>query len=214
LKKNDILITGGGGHARVVLGSLMRLGCWNIIGYTDIKDMGWTAIEYLGTDERLNRLVKTVRNAVVGVGQLKHFRERFKLYQSLKDAGFSLPYIVSKSAVLMQETSIGEGCYVGENAYIGPLVKLGVMDIVNTGAIVEHDSRIGDFVHVSINSSIAGNATIGKGTLIGMGACVLNGISVGENVLVSAGAVVRRDVPDGSLAYGNPAQVKQKSYAE
>lgn len=50
---------------------------------------------------------------------------------------------------------------------------------------------------------------IGDGSLIGMGATILNGARIGKNCIVGAGAVVTegKEIPDGSLVVGIPAQV-------
>jgi UDP-2-acetamido-3-amino-2,3-dideoxy-glucuronate N-acetyltransferase len=42
---------------------------------------------------------------------------------------------------------------------------------------------------------------------IGGGSVLLPGITIGENAFVGAGSVVMRDVPDGAIVVGNPAQV-------
>ncbi|HEV8206905.1 MAG TPA: acyltransferase, partial [Acidimicrobiia bacterium] len=48
---------------------------------------------------------------------------------------------------------------------------------------------------------------IGSGSWLGHGAIVLGGASIGEHVVVGAGAVVTGDLPDYSVAVGNPARV-------
>lgn len=50
-------------------------------------------------------------------------------------------------------------------------------------------------------------ARSGTNTLIGMGAIVLNGARIGKNCLIAAGALVPQgvEIPDGSLALGQPA---------
>ena len=47
---------------------------------------------------------------------------------------------------------------------------------------------------------------IGEGTTIGPRAIVLPGITVGKGCTIMAGAVVTRDVPDGTTVIGNPAK--------
>jgi sugar O-acyltransferase (sialic acid O-acetyltransferase NeuD family) len=205
--KTDIVIIGGGGHATVVLGTILRLGTWNVVGYTDERNTGMDGAEYLGADVVLPSLVRKVGNAAVGIGQIKNCRARSVVYEKLKALGYVLPTIVSKSAVVMQGVTIGEGTFIAEHAYVGPSVALGIMDIVNTGSVVEHDSYVGDFVHLSIRSTLAGGVIIGSGTLIGMGSAVLNGVHVGKSSIVAAGAVVRKQVPDGALVYGNPQKI-------
>jgi acetyltransferase-like isoleucine patch superfamily enzyme len=42
---------------------------------------------------------------------------------------------------------------------------------------------------------------------LGSRVLVLGGVQIGEGAIVQAGAVVVRDVPDGAIVGGNPAQV-------
>lgn len=51
---------------------------------------------------------------------------------------------------------------------------------------------------------------IGDNVDIGAGAKLLGGIRIGNNVLIGANAVVLVDVPDDSIAVGNPAVVKAR----
>lgn len=57
--------------------------------------------------------------------------------------------------------------------------------------------------------AILHGCTIGDGTLIGMGAVILNGAKVGRGCLIGANALVTegREIPDGSMAMGQPARV-------
>lgn len=47
---------------------------------------------------------------------------------------------------------------------------------------------------------------IGRNVWIGSGAIVLPGITIGDNAIVAAGAVVTRDVAEGSVVAGTPAR--------
>lgn len=49
---------------------------------------------------------------------------------------------------------------------------------------------------------------IGRGVFIGARAIILKGVTIGDRAIIGAGAVVTKDVPDGYLAFGNPAQVR------
>ncbi len=69
--------------------------------------------------------------------------------------------------------------------------------IVNTGAIVEHDVRVGAHSHVAPGAIILGAATIGDRVHIGAGAVVLPGLVIGDGAVVAAGAVVVADVLRG-----------------
>ena len=49
--------------------------------------------------------------------------------------------------------------------------------------------------------------SIGDRTYVGAGAIILPGVAIGRDCVIGAGAIVTRDVPDGSVAVGNPARV-------
>ena len=49
--------------------------------------------------------------------------------------------------------------------------------------------------------------TICKGASIGANSTILPGIVVGKNAVVGAGSVVTKDVPNNTIAVGNPARV-------
>lgn len=42
---------------------------------------------------------------------------------------------------------------------------------------------------------------------IGGNVMVLTGVTIGNNVTIGAGSVVTRDIPDNTLAVGNPCRV-------
>lgn len=49
--------------------------------------------------------------------------------------------------------------------------------------------------------------TIGNRVFIGYGTIVLPNVKIGNDVIIGAGSVVTKDVPDDSVAVGNPARV-------
>lgn len=84
--------------------------------------------------------------------------------------------------------------------------EIGQGAILNTACTIDHDCKIGNFVHISPGAHLAGNVHVGQETWIGIGAVVREGVRIGSNVIVAAGAAVVRDIPDHSRVGGVPAR--------
>lgn len=117
---------------------------------------------------------------------------------------------VHPSAVLSPSVKVGVGTVVMARATVNVDSIIGNHVIINTSASVDHDCQIGDYSHIAPNSTLCGGITVGEGTLIGAGAVVIPNVKIGKWAKIGAGAVVVKDVPDFSLAIGNPARVVGK----
>lgn len=113
------------------------------------------------------------------------------------------------SATISSSVSIQEGSVIMQGVIIQADTKIGKHCIINSGASIDHECHIGDYVHIAPGSTLCGNVTIGEGTFVGAGTTVIQGIKIGKWCTIGAGSVVIRDLPDGSIAYGNPCKIKQ-----
>lgn len=52
--------------------------------------------------------------------------------------------------------------------------------------------------------------TVGDDVWFGANVTVLPGVKIGSNVVIGAGSLVNKDIPDNSLAFGNPCKVVRK----
>ena len=78
---------------------------------------------------------------------------------------------------------------------------------MNTGASIDHECILGDYVHVSPHATLCGDVQVGEGSWIGAGAVVIPGVRIGKWCVIGAGSVVLHDVPDGVVAVGNPCKI-------
>ena len=82
--------------------------------------------------------------------------------------------------------------------------------IINSGASVDHECQIEDFVHISPHATLCGNVHVGEGSWIGAGATIIPGIKIGNWCTIGAGATVINDVEDNSIVAGTPAKSIKK----
>lgn len=114
---------------------------------------------------------------------------------------------VHPSAVISKfDTSIGEGTVLMANAVVNSSAKIGKHCIINTGAIVEHDNVLEDYVHLSPNVTLAGAVKVGKSTHIGAGSCAKQGLNIAADCIIGAGSVIVKDITESGTYIGVPAK--------
>lgn len=207
--KEKIVIIGGGGHAKVIASILKKVGEFEIVGYTDEEDKGnILEFPFLGNDSQfLSTNAHNIKNAAIGIGQIKSSVLRKKVADKYKNAGFNFPVIISPNAIVNENVVIGEGTVVFDGAVINTYSKIGRFVILNTNSTVEHDCNIGDFVHVASNAVLSGNVMIGQGTFIGAGSTVIQGIVIEQDVILGAGSTATRNCFAGKTYIGVPAKL-------
>jgi sugar O-acyltransferase (sialic acid O-acetyltransferase NeuD family) len=204
---SDIVVIGGGGHAKVIIGILKKMPEINIIGYTDKADNGTVlGIPYLGTDRVLTELkYENERcSAVIGVGHLKPSNKRLEIYERILGLDFTLPSIVSPHAIINDPVDIGIGTVVFDGVVINPGVRIGKGSIINSNATIEHDCLIGDYVHIAPGATICGGVHIYNNSVIGAGATVIQNITIRDDILIGAGTTIYRDLIEPGTYIGSP----------
>lgn len=84
--------------------------------------------------------------------------------------------------------------------------ELGRYCIVNTGASVDHECRLGDGVHVMPGATLAGCVEIAAHATVGSNATVLPRVRIGPRAVIGAGAAVTEDAAAGVTVAGVPAR--------
>jgi UDP-perosamine 4-acetyltransferase len=206
---DEIIVIGGGGHAKVVITILRKVNHYRILGYTDRKDHGALAgVRFLGSDRDLAALTAGPKKiaAVLAVGQVGLGETRLQLWKELQQYSLSFPLIVSPDAIVNEGVSGGEAAVVMDGAVINTETHLGRGTIVNTNSTVEHDVSLADWVHVAPGATISGGVTVGCFSMIGAGATVIEGIKIAAGCMVGAGSTVVHDLTEPGIYVGSPAR--------
>lgn len=89
------------------------------------------------------------------------------------------------------------------------------------GVVIGETAEVGDDVMLYHGVTLGGRSmaavkrhpTVGDGVVLGAGSRILGPVVVGSGARVGANAVVVKDVPEGAVATGIPAKVRQPSAA-
>ena len=201
-----LAIIGAGGHGKVIADMAVLNGYEEIVFLDDNKSVteyaGYPVIGRCGEAEGI------AADITVGIGNSD---VRKKIFESLGKG--RMVTLIHPDAVVAKGTVIGAGSVVMAGVVINPGVVIGKGCIVNTCSSIDHDCKVGDFVHIAVGSHLCGMVIIGDETWIGAGATISNNVSVCCNCVIGAGAVVVRDISKQGTYTGIPARkngMKQK----
>lgn len=190
-----MFLYGASGHAKVII-DILKANGMEIEGLLDDNP---DVTELMGY--KVLHGVNDVSSLIISIG---NNRIRKMIAERLETR---FEKAVHPSAIMSPSAKVGEGTVVMQGAIVQACAEIGKHCIVNTGASVDHECVLEDYVHVSPHSTLCGNVHVGEGSWIGAGTTVIPGVKIGKWSVIGAGSVVVRDIPDGVVAYGNPCRI-------
>jgi sugar O-acyltransferase (sialic acid O-acetyltransferase NeuD family) len=201
--KEQVVLFGAGGHAKVVADALKTQGRYIICA---VVDPGKAGEEFEGITVRADEAGMSPAKFIVAIGENEL---RKQIFCQLEEAGWTPVVVQHPSAIVANDATIESGTVLFARSVVNPNSKIGKNCIINTGAIVEHDCRVDSHAHIATGACLAGTVKIGEGSLIGVGSRVLPNLSIGSWSILGGGSVAISDVPANSTAVGVPARVKK-----
>ena len=190
--KEKIVLLGGGGHCHSVIDVIESENKYEIIGIVDKKELiGNDILGYkiIACDDDLETIFRTCKNAIITIGQIESNTIRLKLFNKLKEIGFTLPIIISPLAYVSKHSFIDEGTIIMHHALVNANAKIGKNCIINTKALIEHDVTIEDNCHISTASVLNGAVLVKANTFFGSNATSKQCIEI--NGFIKAGGLVK-----------------------
>ena len=204
------ILVGAGGHARALLGVLLEADrharCAAVI---DVNQADGKADQILGVPVEYGRpalrahFERGVSQAYVAIGDAA---ERRRFFDECGALGFDLPNLISRTATISAGVVMGRGNFIGPRSFVGPLSRLGHNNIVNTAAILEHETQIADDCHIAPGAVLAGRVVVGSRVFVGLGARVIDKVRVASDITIGAGGVVVADLTEPGIYIGIPAR--------
>ena len=204
-----LVIVGAGGFGRECLDIVEAInahgGDIELVGYVDDHggDAAWLGRRGVACLGPVDSAPTHAERFVIAIG---NGPARRNIEDVLAATGTSALVLVHPQATLGPDCFVEPGVILNAGARVTTNIRLGRHVQIHANATVGHDSVLGAYVSVFPGATISGGVTVGDAATIGTGANVLPGITVGAGAFVGAGAVVTSDVPDLAVVAGVPAR--------
>lgn len=191
---------------KVVADIALNLNKWERVAFLDDYESLNTSLglEIIGTSKGIDTYIDTW-DFFVAIGNNS---TREKIQFELKSQGATITNLIHPRATIGNEVEIAEATVVMTGVVVNPSTKIGRGCNIDTGATVDHDNLIDDFIHISPGVHLAGSVKVGRGCWLGIGSVVSNNIDIVGYCFI--GAVVAMNIKMAGIYVGVPA--KKKSY--
>jgi sugar O-acyltransferase (sialic acid O-acetyltransferase NeuD family) len=219
MRPQRIAVVGAGGMAREVASTLRWINRvedrFEFVGYvvSDLSRLGErdSRDQVVGDFDWLDQHRGSIDGLVMGIGS-PLVRLRLASVLSSLLSGISWPVLIHPTAVIdLESAQLGEGCFIGAGVVATVNIVLESFALCNFGCTLGHESRIGRGSVVNPGANISGGVVIGEGVSVGTGAQVLQYLHIGSRAVVGAGAVVTRNVEEGTTVLGAPARARSEA---
>lgn len=202
--KERLIITGAGGHGKVVADIAMKMNKWENISFLDDN----LSLKTIMGIPVIGNSASTIEHQshsdfFVAVGN-NSTRERIQ--EGLLAQGTSIVSLVHPSAIIGTDVNVGIGTAIMAGVVINSSSVVGKGCIINSNSGLDHDNNIGDYVHISPRTHLAGTVKVGKGSWLGIGSVVSNNINICSGCKIGAGGVVVKDITESGTYVGVPVK--------
>lgn len=176
-------------------------------------------------DDRIEMATKISDFKIIDYEQLPYFYKdhhffisigdnflRYKYIDKVKniisDAHF--PTICHPTAIIADETSVGEGTIIGPFCYVGNECSLNEFNILKPYTYISHNISIGSYNFFGSRTSLLGGVTIGSYSSIFANSVISRNISIADNSIIGINSYLRLNTSPNCLYFGSPAKFIRK----
>ena len=156
-----------------------------------------------------NHIIDTDNYFALGLLGIKSKQIVYKFFkEKIGMSDDSFPNLIHPTAVVSKTAKLNYGIQVGVHTSISVLNTIGFGVNVKNNCYIGHHGKIGDFVTINPGVTISGKVEIGNNSIIGAGAIIRDHVKIGSNCVIGMGSNVVTDIPDNSIAFGNPCKIR------
>lgn len=211
---SNIVVIGASGQGKIAADALEKAGEHQIIGWIDSFKPAGTVVygyEILGSEAELPALIDRyeIYGGMMGIG-VNEIRHRLSTRIRKLAPEFRFINAIHPSVQLARGVEVGEGVLMLAGAVVNSDSRVGDFATLSVRSSLDHDGALGDFAFMGPGAAASGGVHIGSFSFIAVGVSILHNVRVGEHTVVGAGSTVVRDLPGCVVAYGTPAKVVRK----
>ena len=194
---DNVVIIGMTQFSEWVCQSINKEGCAHVVAFSAEKKYctvsSFMGLPVIPIEELANHFDKRKTKLLVTVGYKKMNQVRERIFEEVKERGWSHYTYVSTSSIVDHSAVIEPGAIIMPSAYIGPNVHIGRGTIINVCAVLSHEIEIGDFCFIAPQAVFGGNSTVGKNCFIGLNSTIMNGVRIEDFNLIGASACISKN---------------------
>lgn len=210
MSKNQVIIVGASGHAKVIIDVFERMGTYDILGlFDDNMAKGTEVLDYqlLGNISEISPFLSKHPHVQVFIAIGDNWtRASVKAQLEEKTTNIQWAQAIHPFSHMGKDTFLGKGIAILAGAVINSQVQLGDFTIVGSNASIDHESQLGDYASLGPGCILGGNVNIGNFSAIGLGAHLIHGLTIGAHTVIGAGSTVLQNFGDNLVTYGTPAR--------
>jgi sugar O-acyltransferase (sialic acid O-acetyltransferase NeuD family) len=143
----------------------------------------------------------------VFIASIGNVTQKKIISQKIINKGGKFINIIHKSSILFTDLNDREGVFIGPNVTISSNCAIGNHVLIQTGAIVGHDSYVGDWTRLDSYVVVVGGVKIKNEVVIHTSAVINHNVVVEEGACIGALSFVIRNVKNKTTVFGNPARI-------
>ena len=205
--REPLFIIGGGYGAYQVLDLIIKSEQYFVKGYFD--DGEETKLDLLGIQKYGNTELKTInealksesiKNVTVAISNNPKLRAKFV---DLSNDDINIVTLIHPSAVIGQNTLVGDGSIIFANVHIGPDSEIGKMSFISSNSTIEHHNKIGAAFCCGPSFSTSGIVEIGNLVRTGINVGIEPFVKIGDEVVLASGTIITKNVENFEIIKSN-----------